>query len=144
MKAHWKRGIFLFKTPFHSSRYDFRLPRYRRAKEKVIFNRLLPPFLSLIRVSRSHLHSPTYPKLQTSDRRDSWKNVLRNTRFQERNVGRGPIHVLLNILLRIVISRQPVEISGWTKDWLQQHRFLHLLTRIIQWYVHFLSRRHKF
>ena len=34
---HWKRGSFLFETLFHSSRYEFRLSRYRRVKRKVIF-----------------------------------------------------------------------------------------------------------
>ena len=58
---------------FHLSRYDFRLPRYRRVKQRVIFDRLPSPSLSLTRISRSHLASLTYPKVQTSDRRDSWK-----------------------------------------------------------------------
>ena len=64
-----------FKTLFRLSRYDFRLPRYRRVKRRIIFHRLLSPSSSLIRISRSHLVSLTYLKLQTSDRRDSWKNV---------------------------------------------------------------------
>ena len=71
MSDRWKRGTLPFKTLFHLSRYDFRLPRYRRVKQKVIFNRLLSPSLSLTRTSRSHLRSLTYPKLQTSGRRDS-------------------------------------------------------------------------
>ena len=74
---HSKRGTFPFKMLFHSSRYDFRFSRYRRVKETVIFNRLLSPSLLLIRAFRSHLVSLTYPKLQTSDGRDSWKNVVR-------------------------------------------------------------------
>ena len=40
MNDRWNRGIFPFKTLFDLSRYDFRFPRYRRAKKKVIFNRL--------------------------------------------------------------------------------------------------------
>ena len=80
-----KRGALLFKTHFDLSRYDFRLPRYHRAKKRVIFNRLLSPSLSLTRTSRSHLASPTYPKLQASDRRDSWKNVVLH--FQEKYLG---------------------------------------------------------
>lgn len=35
-------------------------------------------FWSFTRISRSHLATPTYPKFQTSDRRDdSWKDVVR-------------------------------------------------------------------
>ena len=71
MSDRWKRGTLPFKTLFHLSRYDFRLPRYRRVEQKVIFNRLLSPSLSLTRTSRSHLVSLAYPKLQTSGRRDS-------------------------------------------------------------------------
>ena len=56
---HRKRGTFPFKTLFDSSRYDSRLPSYRRAKGKVIFDRLLSPSLS-------RLVSLTYPKLETS------------------------------------------------------------------------------
>ena len=78
----WKRGSLLFKTVFGPSRYDFRLPRYRRVKKEVIFNRLLSPSLSLIRTSRSRLASLTYLNLQTSDGRDSWKN--NSARFQEK------------------------------------------------------------
>ena len=40
MDDRWNRGIFPFKTLFDLSQYDFRFPRYRRAKKKVIFNRL--------------------------------------------------------------------------------------------------------
>ena len=87
-----KRGTFPFKTVFRSFRYDFRLPRYRRVKERVIFNHLLSPSLSLTRSSRSHLLSPTYPKFQTSDRRDSWKNVVRISKKKCRSLGRGAIH----------------------------------------------------
>ena len=36
-RGRWKRGSFLFETLFHSSRYEFRLSRYRRVKRKVIF-----------------------------------------------------------------------------------------------------------
>ena len=78
----WKRGTLPFETLFGPSRYDFRLPRYRRAKKEVIFNRLLSPSLSLIRTSRSRLASLTYLNLQTSDGRDSWKN--NSARFQEK------------------------------------------------------------
>ena len=46
-----KRGIFPFKTLFGLSRYDFRLPRYRRVKRSVIFNRFYPSFLSLARLT---------------------------------------------------------------------------------------------
>lgn len=95
---HQKRGTFLFKTAFHLSRYDFRLPRYRRVKKKVIFNRLLPPSLSPIRISRSHLLSPTYPKLQTRVRRDSWKSVVRISKKKCRSVGYGSIHDLCTVL----------------------------------------------
>ena len=40
MKDHSKRGTLSFKTPFHSARYNFRLPRYPRVKKKVIFKHL--------------------------------------------------------------------------------------------------------
>ena len=75
----WKRGTLSFKTLFDLFRYDFRFPRYRRVKERVIFNRLLSSFLSHTRNSRSHLVSLTYTKFQTSDRRDSRKS--RSTQF---------------------------------------------------------------
>lgn len=42
-----KRGSLLFQTPFHLSRYNFRLPRYRRAKKRVIFNRSPSSLLAL-------------------------------------------------------------------------------------------------
>lgn len=61
---HRKRGTLPFKTLFPLSRYDFRFPSYRRAKTKVIFNRLL--FSSLW-----SLLALTYPKLETSDELDS-------------------------------------------------------------------------
>ena len=77
----WKRGFLLFKTVFGPSRYDFRFPRYRRVKKRVIFNRLLSPSLSLTRTSRSHLASLTYLNLQTSDAIPG-KNS--STRFQEK------------------------------------------------------------
>ena len=75
MNDRWKRGTLPFKTLFHLSRYHFRFPRYRRVKRRVIFDRLPSPSFSLTRTSRSHLDSLTYPKLQTSGRRDSWKRV---------------------------------------------------------------------
>ena len=90
---HQKRGIFLFKTPFRLFRYDFRFPRYRRVKERIIFNRLLTLSLSLIRISRSHLVSLTYPKSQTSDRRDSWKNVVRTFK-KNRSLDGATIQIL--------------------------------------------------
>ena len=46
----------------------------------------------LTRISRSHLVSLIYPKLQTSDRRNSWKNVVRISTKKCRSVTRGPIH----------------------------------------------------
>ena len=64
MKDRQKRGSFPFKTLFRLSRYDFRLPRYRRVKTRVIFNRLISPSSSLTRTSRSRLASLTYPKHQ--------------------------------------------------------------------------------
>ena len=36
----WKRGTLPFETLFDLFRYDFQFPRYRRVKERVIFNRL--------------------------------------------------------------------------------------------------------
>ena len=88
-----KRGTFRFKTLFDLSRYDFRLPRYRRVKGRVIFNHLPSPSLSLTRTSRSRLVSLTCPKSQTSDRRISQKErVVRNSRKKYRSLDRGPIH----------------------------------------------------
>ena len=49
---------------FYSFRYRFWLPRYRRVKKRLIFNRLRSLSLSLIRTSRSRLVSLTYPKRQ--------------------------------------------------------------------------------
>lgn len=67
MRDDKKRGILLFKTLFELPRYDFRFPDYRRAKKRVIFV-----------YSDLSLASPTYPKFQTSDRRDdSWKDIVR-------------------------------------------------------------------
>ena len=90
---HQKHGIFLFKTPFRLFRYDFRFTRYRRVKERIIFNRLLMLSLSLIRTSHSHLVSLTYPKSQTCDRRDSWKNIRRTFR-KNRSLDGATIHNL--------------------------------------------------
>ena len=67
MKDRWNRWTFSFKTLFRLSRYDFRFPRYRRAKKIVIFNRFPSPSLSL---TRDIYLARIYPKLQTSDRRD--------------------------------------------------------------------------
>ena len=74
----WKRGSFPFKTLFELSLYDFRFPRYRRIKRRVIFNRLLSSSSS----SRSEV-SLALPS-RTADERQ--------TRFLEKNVGRGFIH----------------------------------------------------
>ena len=87
MDHHQKRGTFPFKTLFHSFRYDFRLPRYRRAKTRLIFNRLLPPSSLLRRTSRSHLASLTYPKLEASVSRKKYRSVCR-----------GPIHNIRAVL----------------------------------------------
>ena len=111
MSDHSKRGTFPFKMLFHSSRYDFRFPRYRRVKKKVIFNRLLSLSLTLTRISRSHLGLLTYPKLQTSDRRDSWKNVVRVSTKKCRS-----LRLIHNFLSRALILTpyisQLIEISG--------------------------------
>ena len=90
---------------FDLSRYDFRLPRYRRVKTKAIFNRLLSPSFSLTRNFHSHLVSLTYPKLQTSDRRDSWKNVV----FPGKNVGHEPIH---NICVKRYVNFKPLYLGN--------------------------------
>ena len=92
MNDRWKRGTLPFKTLFHLSRYRFRFPRYRRAKQRVIFNRSLFLSLSLIRTSRSRLLSLTYLKLQTSDRRDSRKNVVRASKIY-RSIDGATIHI---------------------------------------------------
>ena len=75
IEARWKRGSLPFNTLFDSSRYDFRFSRYPRAEKMVIFD----PFTILVIYSDLSLASPTYPKLQTSDRRDSWKDIARNS-----------------------------------------------------------------
>ena len=49
MNDHRKREALLFEMSFRLSRYDLWLPRYRRLKKRVIFDRLLSPSLSLIR-----------------------------------------------------------------------------------------------
>ena len=49
--------------------------------------------MSLIRISRSHLVSLTYPKSQTSDRRDSWKNVVRTFK-KNRSLDGATIQIL--------------------------------------------------
>ena len=92
MNDRWKRGTLPFKTLFHLSRYRFRFPRYHRAKQRVIFNRSLFLSLSLIRTSRSRLLSLTYLKLQTSDRRDSRKNVVRASKIY-RSIDGATIHI---------------------------------------------------
>ena len=101
MSDHSKRGTFPFKTPFHSSRYDFRLPRYRRAKTRLIFNRLLPPSSLLRRTSRSHLASLTYPKLEASVSRKKYRSVCR-----------GPIRNLRAILNATEISNSYISITS--------------------------------
>ena len=74
MSDRWKRRTFPFKTLFHSSRYDFRLPRYRRAKTRVIFNRLSISIL----VAYSDLSlAPRLPDLSQTPGK-------RSTRFQEK------------------------------------------------------------
>ena len=75
---------------FHLSRYDFRLPRYRRAKRKVIFDRLLSLSFSLTRISRSRLVSLTYPKLPDKQQLRFLEIALPGKK--SRSVGRGPIH----------------------------------------------------
>ena len=100
MKDHWKSRTLFFKTLFHLFRYRFQFPRYRRVKERVIFNRLRFSSLSHTRISRSRFIPLTYLKLQTSDSRDSWKNVIRATpgnsvhisKKRCRSLDRGPIH----------------------------------------------------
>ena len=109
----WKREIFLFKTLFDLSRYDFRLLRYRRVKGKVIFNRLPSPSLSLTRTSRSHFCPLTYPKLQTSGRRDSWKNVVRISKKKYRSVGHGPIHNLRILLCIMETLNRYISATDW-------------------------------
>ena len=82
----WKRGSFPFKTLFELSLYDFRFPRYRRIKRRVIFNRLLSSSSS----SRSEV-SLALPS-RTADERQTRFLEKRSTRFLEKNVGRGFIH----------------------------------------------------
>ena len=82
MNDHQKRGIFTFKTLFDSSRYDFRFPRYRRVKRKIIFNRLLSPSSSDNRISRSR--SPDWPIPNSRQSTDAIPRRVRSTHFQEK------------------------------------------------------------
>ena len=78
IEDHWKRDSFLFKTLFDLSRYDFRFRRYRRVKERVIFNRLLSPFLSFLLGSLALADLYQVP--------DKWQTRFlerRSTHFQE-------------------------------------------------------------
>lgn len=82
IKDGWKRGTLPFKTLFLPSRYDSRLPRYHRAKGKVIFHRSLPTRRSF----GSHWPSRLS---QTRDERQSRllekrNNTILGTRFRER------------------------------------------------------------
>ena len=99
---HQKRRSFPFKMHFRLSANNSRFPRYRRVKESVIFDRfLLSPYSDL---SLALLASLTYSRLQTSDRHNSWKNII--LRFLEeyvfpekkrcRSLGRGFIRSCLN------------------------------------------------
>lgn len=82
IKDGWKRATLLFKTLFLPSRYDSWLPRYHRAKGKVIFHRSLPTRRSF----GSHWPSRLS---QTRDERQSRllekrNNTILGTRFRER------------------------------------------------------------
>ena len=96
---------------FYLFRYDLRFPRYHRVKKKVIFNRLLSPSLSLIWSSYSHFVLLTYPKVQTSDRRDSWKNVVHISKKKRRS---GSIH---NISLRCLNTMKTFNLYISATDW---------------------------
>ena len=111
MSDHQKHETLPFETFFDSSWYDFWFPRYHRAKERVIFNYLLLLFLSFTRISRSHFVSLTYPKLQTSDRRDSWKNVVRISKKKCRSLGYGPIHNFCILLMETLSLR--ISATDW-------------------------------
>ena len=141
---------------FYSSRYDFRFPRYRRVKKRVIFNNLLSPSLLFIRIFRSHLGALTYPKLQTSGRRnswknvvrDSWKNVVRISRKKCRSRRRGPIHNLRAVLSITKTLSPYISATDWDiginqkgismvyyslfPEWILMIKFLILLAFFIQ------------
>ena len=95
---HWKRGTLLFKTLFDLSQYDFRFPRYRRTKKRVIFNCLLSPSLLFTGTSRSHLVSLTYPEFQTNTDEILSTHIIRVSRKIYRSVGRVPVHNLPAVL----------------------------------------------
>ena len=82
MDDRWNRGIFPFKTLFDLSQYDFRFPRYRRAKKKVIFNRL--PSLRPCRLFGPLALSDL---TQTPDKRQTRFLEKRGKHFQEKYVG---------------------------------------------------------
>ena len=117
MEDRWKRVTFLFETLFCLSRYNFRLPRYRRVKRKVIFNRLL---------------APIHFNVQTNGRHDSWKTV--RTHFQEKIWVTAPIHNLHNRLKRSYVSTTDRDIGIKQKASLERHGSPHSLKYIrISW-----------
>ena len=91
IKDRQKHGTLPFETLFHLSRYHFRFPRYHRIKKRIIFN--LRPCCLLGSLARTS--TLTYPKLQTSGRRDSWKKIVRISR---KNEGRELIHNFTTVL----------------------------------------------
>ena len=91
------------------SRYDFRFPRFRHVKKKIIFN----PFVISVLTAYSDNSRSHWP---TPDRRNSWKTYYRGKKKVTRSI-RG-FHALLWILW-LFISRQPIGIwKEWKKRWL--------------------------
>ncbi len=82
VEDRWKRDTFPFKTLFCLSRYDFRFPRYRRVKRKVIFNRLLP-------LSSSFTLARLTDPFQSPDKRQTQFLENRTHAFPGKNMDRG-------------------------------------------------------
>lgn len=82
---------------FQLFRYDFRFPRYYRAKKKLIFSRLLFPSLFFARIS-SHWPTPNFRQAAVAiPGRNS------NTQFQEKKVGHSvadPFIIYVNVYVK--------------------------------------------
>ena len=102
---------------FCSSRYDFPSPRYRRVKKKVFF------FLSLFLIvyyARSFLvlYFSLAPRLTDLSQSRTTLAIPRKTWyvFPGKNVGHSvadPFIISTLCSLRVFVSWQPIEISGW-------------------------------
>ena len=137
---------------FCSSRYDFPSPRYRRVKKKVFF------FLSLFLIvyyARSFLvlYFSLAPRLTDLSQSRTTLAIPRKTWyvFPGKNVGHSvadPFIISTLCSLRVFVSWQPIEISGWIeKEDLNGIRFFFFT--ISQWvlttkcFSHFFRKKFK-